>query len=112
MTCRGKSDPLWRYVARSFNWSRLTEIPEGMIFSMTGLCGGDSIAIWSCGQCCRAFPAGNLLRLSDASFICVYSQVLRCIAFVHLLSSPDVNVDFFVSILPLETRGTKGYDCL
>lgn len=94
MTGRGKSNPLWRSVAGSFSWSRLTEIPEGMIFSMTGLYSGVSIAFWGCGQCCCAFPTGNLLRVSDVSFICVYSQVLRCIEFIHLLSSTDVNVDF------------------
>lgn len=80
MASRGKGNPLWRSMAGSFNWRRLTEMPEGMIFSRTGLCSGVSITIWSCGRCCCAVPAGNLLWVLDVLFVCVYSQVLRCVA--------------------------------
>lgn len=51
-----------------------------MILSRTGLCTGVLVTIGSCGWWWCAIPAGNLLWMSDVLFICVCSQVLRCVA--------------------------------
>lgn len=82
---KGCGDTSWmlagvKAIHREFQLEKTDINTCRMILSRTGLCTGVLVTIGSCGWWWCAIPAGNLLWMSDVLFICVCSQVLRCVA--------------------------------